>query len=187
MDVRMMVEKKLSLLRAVSNGEKMIDRIERYINKFGDNRKEQWLLFHKEHLPLMKVKQGSGSNHQAWAGGYYHHIAECFSIARKMHDSFYSDLPFTLSEVLMVLYFHDIEKLGLVSSEDKIKFLETFPDKYGFGLTVKERHAIHYIHGEGNEYSKTKRVMGRLCAFCHCVDVLSARLWHDRPLNKELP
>jgi hypothetical protein len=106
-----------------------------------------------------------------------------------MYNTFESELPFTLAEVLMVMYFHDIEKLGMFPRNDveKIKFLESLPDKYGFGLTVKERMAIKYIHGEGNEYSKTNRVMGRLCAFCHCIDVLSARLWHNKPDNKELP
>jgi hypothetical protein len=170
-------------------GKSVMDRIEKFILRFGDDRKDYWLRFHQEHLLLMMRMPGSGHNHQAWPGGYYHHVSECFSIARKMHDTFWSDLPFTLAEVLMVMYFHDIEKLEMFprTEEEKIKFLESLPDKYGFGLTVKERMAIKYNHGEGDEYNKTKRVMGRLCAFCHCVDILSARLWHDKPENRELP
>ena len=169
----------------------MIDMIERFIVRFGDERKENWLKFHLDHLPWMTKAKGSGSNHQAWVGGYYHHIRECMSIARSMYNAFEQrQLPFTLGSAMIVLYFHDIEKMwkytyGLEEDWDKMKFLEELSGRYKFGLSVRERHAIYYIHGEGDEYCKDKRVMGRLGAFVHSCDILSARLWHNWPPENE--
>ena len=48
---------------------------------------------------------------------------------------------------------------------------------------ICEEHkiALKYIHGEGDDYQKDKRVMTPLCAFCHCCDVISARIFFDYP------
>ena len=176
----------------------MKDAIQQCIEESGDERKDKWLKFHQDHLRWMVKAKGSGQNHQAWEGGYYHHVQECFQIAKRMFTALvcapfdWDRMPFTLGSALMVLYFHDIEKMwkhtcGLGEDWDKLKFLNELPERYGFGLTGREKHAIYYIHGEGEDYRKDKRVMGRLGAFCHAVDVLSARLWHDYPKIRQLP
>jgi len=42
-----------------------------------------------------------------------------------------------------------------------------------------ERH--QYVEGvPDSEYTPGERTMGELAAFCHCCDIISARLWHDK-------
>lgn len=53
-------------------------------------------------------------------------------------------------------------------------------DTWKIKLTEEELLAIKYIHGEGNDYCKTKRVMNKLSAFCHACDVFSARVTFDK-------
>jgi hypothetical protein len=48
--------------------------------------------------------------------------------------------------------------------------------KFEIDLTQEHIDALKYIHGEGDDYSKDRRVMSPLCAFCHCCDVISARI-----------
>jgi hypothetical protein len=55
-------------------------------------------------------------------------------------------------------------------------------DKYGFNFSKKQFNAFCYIHGEpDDEYDPYVRIMNPLAAFCHCCDVISARIWHDYP------
>lgn len=41
------------------------------------------------------------------------------------------------------------------------------------------------MEGELNDYSSKIRVMNELAAFCHKVDVHSARIWYDYPQNND--
>lgn len=49
------------------------------------------------------------------------------------------------------------------------------------GIDSGQRNALTYVEGEINDYSSQKRVMNELAAFCHKVDVWSARGWCDYP------
>lgn len=129
------------------------------------------------------TKAGSTGAHHCWEGGYFDHIRACFRLA----DSFYKGIfeykpPFSFSSCLYVLYLHDIEKLYYGSSNfNKEEFLVNFlPEKYKFILTDEEKLAIKYIHGEGNDYIKGQRVMNELGAFCHSVDICSARIFYKK-------
>jgi hypothetical protein len=64
---------------------------------------------------------------------------------------------------------------------DKTKFLfETLAKDYGITFTPEEANALRYIHGEPEaEYNPDTRLMGPLAAFCHSIDTMSARMWHD--------
>ena len=48
----------------------------------------------------------------------------------------------------------------------------------------KEILPSQYVGNFDVTYHK-KRAMNELAAFVHACDVLSARLWHDRPLTEE--
>jgi hypothetical protein len=127
---------------------------------------------------------GSSSNHQAFNGGYYKHVNDILNYAIVLYNQLglLNKLTFKLSDALLVLFLHDIEKPVKYCS----KTLET--DKeirsrliYKFGIVLSEEHlmAMKYIHGEGEDYRKDQRIMSPLCAFCHCCDVISARIFFN--------
>lgn len=55
---------------------------------------------------------GSSANHQAWPGGYLDHLQETFIIAEDFYKVMNQrrKLPFSLEDVKLVLFLHDIEK-----------------------------------------------------------------------------
>ncbi len=146
---------------------------------------------------------GSSRNHQSYSGGYYKHINDILNYAKKMYKELakMGKLEFSLSDAILVLFLHDIEKpikyhpvyvkTGVVDEngvvEEEVIEYETDSDSDirasligKFGILLNEEHikALKYIHGEGQDYSKDKRVMSPLCAFCHCCDVISARIFY---------
>ena len=167
--------------------------VEAYLNKCLDHRKEAVLKFHSKHLEYFDVAKGSGHNHQYWDGGYRGHIAQCFEIAYRMYDTLGTmfikgpvAMPFGFPSVIIVLYFHDIEKMfkyggGMPKGFDKQWFLyETLKKEGGIEFTDEEKNALEYIHGELLDYKKDQRVMNELAGFCHAVDILSARVFWNR-------
>src|SRR5215470_20398319 len=64
------------------------------------------------HDALFRSARGSSHNHQAWAGGYADHIREVMNLAVVLHESLgrLRPLPFSLSDALVVLFVHDLEK-----------------------------------------------------------------------------
>ncbi len=64
-------------------------------------------------------------------------------------------------------------------------FREAKLQEYGIVLTPDQMNALTYVEGEGKDYSNRRRVMGPLAAFCHSCDTMSARIWHDRPAEKD--
>jgi hypothetical protein len=168
----------------------MFDPILQAIRSSGDDRRIAVEVFHHTHLTSMLEAAGSSGNHQCWKGGYYDHLAECFAISEVMWNSFRHvgfSLPFTYPSVLYVLYFHDIEKMWKYGQKlppesipEKSYFYEqVLPTQHAITFTSDELNALKYIHGEGDDYRKDSRIMGPLTAFCHSVDVLSARIWYD--------
>jgi len=54
-------------------------------------------------------------------------------------------------------------------------------EKLGILLADEQWNALKYVEGvPDSEYTPGERTMGGLAAFCHCCDMLSARLWHDK-------
>ncbi len=167
-------------------------RVIDYLEQLEDPRKEKILAFHHTHQELMKIAKGSFSKHQAWFGGYQDHIAECFRIAEAMYFGLQTirEVSIRLDSALVVLYFHDIEKIwkysqGLSPNFDKQSFYrKELQEAYGIELATDELNALKYIHGEPHEeYNATTRLMSPLASFCHCVDTLSARMWYDEGKN----
>jgi hypothetical protein len=50
--------------------------------------------------------------HQAWEGGYVDHLQETMNIGIDLYKTFSQrrDLTFTLSDLFIVLFLHDLEK-----------------------------------------------------------------------------
>lgn len=147
-----------------------------------------------ENRSRFEASPGSVHNHQAWPGGYMCHIREIMNLAVVLYPVYSGlrNLPFSLSDLLTVLFLHDLEKpwkyvepkVGLYNRKAKCKFRLAKLAEYNIVLTPELRNGMEFVEGENDgTYSETDRAMGELAAFCHICDVSSARLWHDRPLE----
>lgn len=152
---------------------------------------------------LFQTVQGSTNNHQAWKGGYHDHVQEVMNIGKglfEFYNSFGRELPFSLSDVLLVLYLHDIEKpwkydidadgvlhikSELVDKEAQHRFRAIKLQEYGIELSDIQQNAMRYVEGELYDYSSRRRVMNELAAMCHLADVTSARIFYDYPLEAD--
>lgn len=137
---------------------------------------------------IFQEAQGSSYNHQAWPGGYEEHIKQVMNVALEYYETLgkFRDLPFSLSDAMLVLYLHDIEKPWkklqpehFTSKADRSAFRQAKIAAYGIILTEEQENALKYVEGEGDDYRSDARTMNELAAFCHICDVTSARIWHD--------
>lgn len=153
----------------------------------------------KKNDVLFKAARGSTHNHQTWVGGWYDHTLECVNYAYylyKFDESFGRPLPFSLSDAILIMFLHDLEKPwrievledgsvrnrpGLDTKEAFKQFREDKLQEYGIALTPYQLNGLTYVEGEIADYSSKRRVMNELAAFCHKVDVWSARAWYDYP------
>lgn len=151
---------------------------------------------------LFKTARGSTHNHQTWVGGWYDHTLECVNYAYylyKFDESFGRPLPFSLSDAILIMFLHDLEKPwrlevmedgtvrnrpGLDTKEAFKQFREDKLVEYGITLTPYQLNGLTYVEGEIADYSSKRRVMNELAAFCHKVDVWSARAWYDYPKKR---
>ena len=158
-----------------------------------------------ENKNLFSNARGSSHNHQAWRGGYIDHLTEIMNIATALYTTLNQlrPLPFSLSDSLLVLYLHDLEKPwkyitcadgtwqvnpDLVNKETQVElFVEQKIRDYGFVLTDSHWNGIKYVEGEKKDYSAHKRVQTPLAAFAHLCDTWSARGWFDFPAELNDP
>lgn len=140
-----------------------------------------------DHHRLFETAPGSSHNHQAWPGGYLDHVSETMNIANWLYNSCPRKYPFALSQALEVMFLHDLEKpwkyngAALTTKEERKAFRALKIQEYGIQLTDEQENALRYVEGvRDSEYSPGDRVMKEMAAFCHCCDVLSARVWHDK-------
>jgi len=65
-----------------------------------------------DHRTLFATVQGSTHNHQTWPGGYLDHVTDAMNIAVVLYAqlSELRPLPSSLSDLLLVVYLHDLEK-----------------------------------------------------------------------------
>lgn len=153
---------------------------------------------------LFQTVQGSTSNHQAWIGGYFDHVQEIMNIVIVIYERLNSIrlLPFSVSDALLVVFLHDIEKPWKyeVGSDGHLQYIESLRTKeaqhefrsrklseYGIILTPDQKNGMKYVEGEFNDYTNRRRVMGPLAALCHLADVTSARIWFDHPMERNEP
>jgi len=155
-----------------------------------------------DHRKLFQLVQGSGHNHQAWPGGYIDHVTEVMNIANVLYTSLSQVrcLSFSISDLLLVLFLHDLEKPWKyeIDAHGKLTYRKDLENKkaqqefrmqkikeYGIVLTQEQENGLKYVEGEMGDYSKERRVMGPLAAMAHMCDIASARIWHNFPLWKE--
>jgi hypothetical protein len=154
-----------------------------------------------EHGELFQSARGSSHNHQAWAGGYADHVGEVMNTAVALYDALgrLRPLPFSLSDALVVLFVHDLEKPWAYEEvggawrrreglkENAHPFRLARLAEAGVTLPAELESAVRFVEGEGSHYSNRTRVMSPLAALCHMCDVASARLWYDHPLERDDP
>ena len=103
-------------------------------------------------------------------------------------------MRFSLSDVLLIFFLHDLEKPwrilvsedggrsnkpGLDTKEAFKQFREDKLAEYGLELTPYLMNALTYVEGELKDYSSKRRVMNELASFCHSVDTWSSRERYD--------
>jgi hypothetical protein len=142
--------------------------------------------------------QGSTHNHQAWPGGYLDHVTEVMNIALVLFRTLDARrrLPFSISDILLVVFLHDIEKpwkyeIGpdgqlqhkatMLTKADHQRFRMAKLAEYGVMLNDDHENGLAYAEGELNDYSSRERKMRPLAALAHLCDVTSARIWFDHP------
>lgn len=169
--------------------EELIDLIDRPIKtKIYDT-------YQKYKSEIITAK-GSQYNHQTWEGGYIDHITETMNIAHMLYTSMSMkrQLEFSLSDALVVLFLHDIEKLFPNRIEEnylyfdrprakrKVRYRFLHEENIWDHLSNIHKNAIDTAEGEGDSYTNERRVMLPLGAFVHICDVVSSRIWFDHPL-----
>ena len=157
-----------------------------------------------DHRKLFQTVQGSTNNHQPWPGGYYDHVQEIMNVTIVLYDRLNSirPLPFTVSDAILIVFLHDIEKpwkyeLGadgqlevidsLTSKEAQHEFRSRKLKEYGIVITPDQDNAMKYVEEELKDYSSRRRIMEPLAALCHLADVTSARIWFDHPSQSADP
>ena len=105
--------------------------LDQLLSKIDDPYQSRCRNFYHRHQHLFETSKGSKIKHQAWEGGYLDHIMEVMNIACVTYDALNQcrALPFSLSDALLCLYLHDIEKLWIHAwrTEDRM-------DKEGYYL-----------------------------------------------------
>jgi 23S rRNA maturation-related 3'-5' exoribonuclease YhaM len=178
-------------------------RMEEALNFIDEPNRSACFKILNENRKLFETIPGSTNNHQTFVGGFYGHIEDCLNYAYYLYDfdtSFGRPLPFSKSDALLIMFLHDLEKpwrietmadgtvrnrLGLDTKEAFKKFREQKFIDYDITLSAPLVNAVTYVEGEMNDYSSERRVMNELAAFCHKVDVHSARIWYDYPQNND--
>lgn len=184
------------------------DKIRPVLQTIKGTRRDGLLKFHDDHIDeILSAKGSSGGNHQNWDGGLHDHLNHCFVLAQDLYKLLHErigpkwrgagnmsrvPIPFSLESAIVVLYFHDIEKIfkhgnrypqRLIEAKDAW-YLGILPNKYGIEFDEQEYNALKYAHGEGDDYRKDRRVASPLAGFVHSIDNLSARvLWQIKDFN----
>jgi hypothetical protein len=171
--------------------------IEQLLSLITQPKRDICLRILEDHRLAMEQAPGSQHNHQAWPGGYIDHVVEVMNIAYQLYWtlSHCRELPFSFSDALVALFLHDLEKAFPAEIDQRVKDghyerkyakwqirwekIQQYTGKELLGLDVI--NAIDYAEGENDEYTNQSRKMGQLATFVHICDVVSARLWFDRP------
>jgi hypothetical protein len=171
--------------------EELLNQVER------PTAKVKLLALYTKYKGQMSTSAGSQHNHQAWEGGYMDHVVDTMNIARLFYTTMADKrrLEFSLSDALVVLFLHDIEKafpvridalvgsgLSRQKAKSKTKYRILHEEDLWELLNEDQKNALDNCEGENESYSNTQRIMRPLAAFCHICDTTSARIWFERPL-----
>lgn len=178
--------------------------IEQMLGMIDESNRSACLRILADNRKLFQTVQGSTNNHQNWSGGYFDHVQEIMNIAVVLYERLSSirPLPFSLSDLLLVVYLHDVEKpwkyelrddgqlhhkTTMQNKEDHQRFRMAKLIEYGVVFTPEQENGMKYAEGELNDYLNRHRVMGPLACAAHMCDVASARLWFDHPMQENDP
>jgi len=76
---------------------------------------------------------------------------------------------------------HEFKQIQIKTKQERREFREKLIRQYMINLSEEQENALKYVEGvPDSEYTPGERTMGELAAFCHCCDILSARMWHDK-------
>jgi len=178
--------------------------IEQMLDCVGEPNRSACFRILEDNRKLFQTVQGSTNNHQNWPGGYFDHIQEVMNIGGVLYWTLTTlrPLPFSLSDLLLVLFLHDIEKpwkyelradgqlyhkANMPNKEAHQRFRMEKLSEYGVVLTPEQENGLKYAEGELGDYTNRHRVMGPLACVAHMCDVASARLWFDHPMEHDDP
>lgn len=155
-----------------------------HLLKIGDENSIKCISLLDYFITCFPTAPDSSFNHQSFDVGYYKHVDDILTYAIRLYTTLSKDnkLKFKLSDAILVLFLHDIEKPVKYcdnTEESDSEIRTRLIKQFGFKLNSEHYNALKYIHGEGEDYNKDKRVMSPLCAFCHCCDIISARIFFD--------
>jgi hypothetical protein len=152
---------------------------------------------------VLRSSVGSTNNHQTWSSGWWDHTTEVMNLAVLLYSLLNSlrPLPFSLSDLLLVLFMHDIEKPwkylardgqldhrpGMETKAGHQAFRMEIAKSWNIQLTDMHVNGIKYAEGELDDYNPRRRVMSPLAAVAHMCDNPSARLWPKHPFVKNDP
>ena len=179
----------------MENLSELITRIETPYNVFC-----QKILSDNEEI--FSLAKGSNAKHQAWDGGYLDHLQEVMNFAVLYYRTLVEterQIPFKLSDALLILFLHDLEKPWKQLRRDEIRLenergekdekairkfkkhkINEYETKTGIFLTEDQWSGLENVEGERN-YDPFRRVSTELSAFCHVCDYTSARIFWDFP------
>lgn len=178
--------------------------IEELINLIDEPNRSACRRLLDDNRSLFEKIQGSTNNHQAWPGGYIDHVREVMNLAVVLFPTLNAlrPLPFSLSDLLLVVYLHDLEKpwkyelrddgelyhrAGMETKDDHQRFRVAKLTEYGIVLTAAHENGVKYAEGEHADYSNRERKMSPLAAAAHLCDVTSARIWFNHPMEANDP
>jgi hypothetical protein len=173
----------------------------------------------EDNQELLKTSPGSAHNHQNWKGGYWDHVVEVMNFWVLLYGTLEAtgriqQLPeeecFSLSDGLLILFLHDLEKPWryrlendspiqdangefvideeLKSKAARSNFVQNRLKEYGLELTPNQKNGLKYVEGvRDGDYRSNDRVMKPLATLCHCCDLLSARGFYAFPLAENDP
>ncbi|QQS15615.1 MAG: hypothetical protein IPK84_04605 [Candidatus Moraniibacteriota bacterium] len=163
-------------------------------------------IFLRENRELFESAPGSSANHQCWRGGYIDHLTEIMNLGVWLYTTLKKKtsrpLPFSLSDLLLVLFLHDLEKpwkyemdedgslryrSGVKTKAEQKRFRADKIHAAGIVLTPAQQNGLDFAEGEIEDHSASYRCMGELGALVHACDVLSARLFYGYPLASDDP
>lgn len=170
-----------------ANLEELIDMIE-------EPNRSACKRIYLENKSIFKQSKGSSVKHQAWEGWYLDHVRDIMNIAIELHGNLSKHRPlhFSLSDALLILFLHDLEKpwkyAGNEQQKAELRGFQDYKDfikskiiEYWFQLTDEHWNGLKYVHGEWSDYDPKVRIQWPLAAFVHICDTISARIWFDKP------
>lgn len=150
-----------------------------------------------DNIELFRKAPGSRANHQAYPGGYLDHIGDCMKFAWDIYSTFpvikMEALPkeeqFDVADATIVMFLHDLEKpwlygefphLNLSEKWRRRQFRLDMIKQYDIQLEEKHWAALDQVEGiRDADYDPNSRGFTPLGAFCHTLDLLSARVFYQ--------